>query len=350
MPPDCPVSFPNFSFVPGASWEFQGVSRRSVQSQLCSITYNRIQWIWILRYTSLDLFSFRVATSTSHWVSSHRQDVEIGNIGHKCICFQTCNHDTRDDDDNHTTIFFILPSMDKGFWALVAGLASRFELFTSVCSFTFRTEEDACSRRGFSCVLHFLPRYPHGLLWHACVENHKSLFLNSTQLSSAGNSLQSSARCQIYALFPFVTAPRSVISQIKFPIWPFSEKSVVLLSSLLFDADPLLEVRILIVAPFQSCRHHQIQFFTVREIFTRNCFWIDEVLQRAGCFEFLVPTAMWARDSSSLRKHLLGNFTIQHWNSVWSGNVCRCISEERWLGIAMPLWVQVPIPKAWLVI
>ena len=29
-------SFPNFSFVPGAFWEFHGVSRRSVQSQFSS--------------------------------------------------------------------------------------------------------------------------------------------------------------------------------------------------------------------------------------------------------------------------------------------------------------------------
>ena len=68
-----------------------------------------------------------------------------------------------------------------------------------------------------------------------------------------------------------------------------SEKSVVVLSSLLFDADPLWEVRILIVAPFQSCRNHQIHFFIIREIFSCNWFWIDEVLQRAGCFDFLDP-------------------------------------------------------------
>ena len=44
--------------------------------------------------------------------------------------FQTCNHDTRDDVDNHTTIFFIFPAIDKEFWALVAGLAFiLFKLF-----------------------------------------------------------------------------------------------------------------------------------------------------------------------------------------------------------------------------
>ena len=65
----------------------------------------------------------------------------------KCIWFRTCNHDTRDDADNYTSIFFILPSIDKGFSAPIAGLAFRlFELFTSVCSLTFGTEEDACSR------------------------------------------------------------------------------------------------------------------------------------------------------------------------------------------------------------
>ena len=36
MPPDCPFHSRVFSFVPGASWEFHGVSRMSVQSQFSS--------------------------------------------------------------------------------------------------------------------------------------------------------------------------------------------------------------------------------------------------------------------------------------------------------------------------
>ena len=37
---------------------------------------------------------------------------------------------TRDDVDNHTTIFFIVPTIDKEFLASVAGLAFRlFKLF-----------------------------------------------------------------------------------------------------------------------------------------------------------------------------------------------------------------------------
>ena len=80
-------------------------------------------------------------------VTSHHQHVDIGNECHKRICFQTCNHDTRNDVNHYMTMFFILSTIDKEFSTLVAGLAFRlFELFTSVCSFTFGTEEDTCSR------------------------------------------------------------------------------------------------------------------------------------------------------------------------------------------------------------
>ena len=69
---------------------------------------------------------------------------KTGNDGHECI--QTSNHDTRDDVDNHTTIFFILPAIDKEFLAQVTGLAFRqYKLFTSVCVFTFGADEHACS-------------------------------------------------------------------------------------------------------------------------------------------------------------------------------------------------------------
>ena len=62
-------------------------------------------------------------------VPSFHQHVEKGNECHKCICFQTCDQDTRDDTNSYTTIFFTLPSMDKGYSVLVAGLAFRlFEL------------------------------------------------------------------------------------------------------------------------------------------------------------------------------------------------------------------------------
>ena len=42
-----------------------------------------------------------------------------------------------------------------------AGLAFRLlKLFTSVCVFTFGTEEDSCSGRDFLASLHFIPRCP----------------------------------------------------------------------------------------------------------------------------------------------------------------------------------------------
>ena len=52
------------------------------------------------------------------------------------------------------TIFFILPPKDKGFFTLIAGLASRLvELFTSVCLFPVGTEEDACPLPFLLCSL-----------------------------------------------------------------------------------------------------------------------------------------------------------------------------------------------------
>ena len=80
-------------------------------------------------------------------VTSHHQHVDTGNECHKCTCFQTCNHDTRVDANHYMTMLFILSTIDKEFSTLVTGLAfGLFELFTSVCSSTFGTEEDTCSR------------------------------------------------------------------------------------------------------------------------------------------------------------------------------------------------------------
>ena len=76
--------------------------------------------------------------------------------------------------------------------------------FRQSVSFTFGTEEDACSGGTFLASLHFIPRCPHGLPWHARVENFKRLFLNKTQLFSAENIiLQSSARCKSFFVFFF---------------------------------------------------------------------------------------------------------------------------------------------------
>ena len=53
--------------------------------------------------------------ATSCWVSPHHQHVDTGNYCHKSTCFQTCNYDTREDADNHTTMFYILHLIDKEF-------------------------------------------------------------------------------------------------------------------------------------------------------------------------------------------------------------------------------------------
>ena len=66
-------------------------------------------------------------SSTSCWVSPHHQHVDTSNYCHECTCFQACNYDTREDVENHTTIFYILPLTPphrQGILAPVAGLAS----------------------------------------------------------------------------------------------------------------------------------------------------------------------------------------------------------------------------------
>ena len=214
-----PFSFPNSILYQMHPKNFRCVPpKRSIP--FLQLSVERIQGRWVLRYTSLDVFSHGIATdpwvpssSTSRWGFSYHQLVEKGNDSHECICFQTCNHDTRYDVDNHTTICFILSTIDKEFSALVTGLAVRlFKLFRQYVSFTFGTEEYACSRWEFPASLHFIPPCPRGLPWHACVENFKRLFLNKTQLSSAENILQSSAQCKNLSPFCLVTALRSVIS------------------------------------------------------------------------------------------------------------------------------------------
>ena len=53
--------------------------------------------------------------STICWVSPYNQHVDKSNNSHGCTCFQTCTYDTREDADNHTTTFHILPTIDKEF-------------------------------------------------------------------------------------------------------------------------------------------------------------------------------------------------------------------------------------------
>ena len=59
----------------------------------------------------------------------------------------------------------------------------------------------------FLAHLHFIPRCPHGLPWHACVKNYKRLSLNKTQLFSTEIILQSSAQCKIFSLFSIYHEP-----------------------------------------------------------------------------------------------------------------------------------------------
>ena len=125
-----------------------------------SPAFRRIEFIGFEFLRSLDLFPSEkqllleyLLFTASRCVSAHRQHVETGNECHKCICFQTCNHDTREDVDNHTTILFRLAHHRQGIFFFVTGLAFRlFNLFPPVCFFTFGTEEDACFKMRISCV------------------------------------------------------------------------------------------------------------------------------------------------------------------------------------------------------
>ena len=67
MPPDF-LYLSRIQFCTRCILRISGVSRRSVQSQFFNLPKNRIHWIWVLRYTTLDLFLFRIATAP--WVPS----------------------------------------------------------------------------------------------------------------------------------------------------------------------------------------------------------------------------------------------------------------------------------------
>ena len=127
-------------------------------------------------------------------VASHLQHVEIGNNSLECICFRTCNHDTRDDVENHTTIFASCPQ------ETVAGLALRdcsnflhqpISSLSVLMSALARGENYIHLSTSFQIVL----TVSRGIR----VENYKRLFVNKTQLPSAENILQSSARCKIFS-------------------------------------------------------------------------------------------------------------------------------------------------------
>ena len=202
MSPDYLFFFQKIQLCTKCILRISGVSRRSVQSLFFNFPLNRILWIRIFGYTTLDVFSSQNSNwslstffSASRWVSSHHH-VDTSNDSHECICFQTCNHGTRDDVESCATIFFILTTVDKGFSASIEGLAfGLFKISTSVCVFTFGTEEDARSRWDLLCVSPLHPtlssRSPVACVWK---ENYKHLFLNKTQVSSAQNILQSSTQ------------------------------------------------------------------------------------------------------------------------------------------------------------
>ena len=170
--------FPEFDFVPGASWEFQVCPAEAFNPN--SLAFRRIELIgsefWDTQPWTF--FSFRIATDP--WVPSFRPragfSLTISMSKQATMAMNasvtrllTTTHGMTDD-------LFHLAHNRQGFFALVAGLAFRlFKLFTWVCLFTFGTEEYACSGWEFLASLHFIPRCPHGLPRHACVEKTTSV-------------------------------------------------------------------------------------------------------------------------------------------------------------------------------
>ena len=125
MPPDLPFSS-RILFCTRCIWEFQVCPAEAFNPN--SSTFRRREFfgsessdtqpwtLFFLRHSNWPSSTFHSRPCAE--VTSRHQHVEIGNECHKCICFQTCNHDTRDDADNYVTIFFILPTIDKGLLAL----------------------------------------------------------------------------------------------------------------------------------------------------------------------------------------------------------------------------------------
>ena len=149
-----------------------------------SVEQNSLDLNFEIHY--LERFFLRIATDP--WVLCSRPQAEVPltiswPTWATSICFQTCNDGTLDVADNYMTIFFILPATDKESLTSVAGLAFRlFMFFRQSVSFTFGTEEDACSGWNFLASLHFTlsSRSPV-----ACACRELQASLNKTQLFSA---------------------------------------------------------------------------------------------------------------------------------------------------------------------
>ena len=98
---------------------------------------------------------------------------------------------------------------------------------------------------------------------------------------------------------------------------PF-EKSVVLLSSLLFNTDLLSEVCLLIVAPSQCCRHHHIQFFILRETLYMLLIWVtrssSDLAASISLIHSKVSVGFFSFEQTSVRK-----FTMQLCNPYGLG-------------------------------
>ena len=183
-----PCFFPNFDSNQMHPENFRCVPpKRSIRN---SSSFRRIEIIGlrVLRYTTLDFSSQNNNCSLSTFssrpraeVTSHQQHVDIGNACNKKTSvsrlvtathgmmpintrrsFSSCQPQTRDFNSSRKT-------------GLQTVWVFHFSLFLH-----FLYWRGHCSGGEFLAYLHFIPRCPHGLPWHAGVENYKRLFLNET--------------------------------------------------------------------------------------------------------------------------------------------------------------------------
>ena len=122
MPPDSPFSFPNFVSYQVHPKNFMVCPAEAFNPN--SLAFRRIEFIGSEFWATQPWTLFPLRIATAPWVPSFldlalrllltiSMSIQATNA---TIPSKTCNHDTRDDADNYTTIFFILPSIDKGFF------------------------------------------------------------------------------------------------------------------------------------------------------------------------------------------------------------------------------------------
>ena len=316
----------NFTRCPTGVFNPNSLAFRRIESEFWDtqpFCLRRVAAPWVSSFLDLALSFF-----------SH-QYVEIGNYSNECICFQTCNHDTRVDTDNHTTIFFILlhrqwifcPSRRTDLqtvWAFHVSLFLHFRYWRGSLLLTRS-----------SCVDHFFLRSP---VTYACRKLRESVVEQNVIFFNVplGGRFLSMSFSRDSTLGNFVDQISNLTP---------SEISSVLSSYLLFDADPVLEVRRLVVASLQN----SAVIIKSNSSSSEKCFPITDfgLMRSFSDLTASIPNAsarfsVFAQTSSRI-------FTAQLWNSVWSRDFCRCISKRDNSELTCHFFVQVSMSATWVV-